>query len=275
MFTTLTEEPVAPPTPLVVEVPHGGLELDEATGRRIPREALDAGAVLADSDVGALELFRRACRGRATFIAATASRHVLDLNTEPRMPTAYEEKLPPGLGDVRRISQCGLRWHEPRRTSAELQGLVTMLFEPYHLAIAGALDHAAAQHRDVLLVSAHTFPSIAGRTPDVVIGTRHGATASHELREAFAQPFRAAGLVVALEEPFPGGYSVGRHARREQGRHALQLEVARHLVCQEGSPLLLANEALDALVALVMRSLDAALVTLDSMPPDEPQPGSS
>ncbi|MCC6523162.1 MAG: N-formylglutamate amidohydrolase [Polyangiaceae bacterium] len=225
------------PGPVVLEIPHAGVHLDAChlVPLRIPAQALEAGAPFADSDVGAALMWEGSERAGATRVVARLSRYVVDLNTEPRLPTDYEDKLPPGLGDRRVRSHAGVSWWEPRRTRAELAARYAEVLEPYHRAVASELERARALHGVSLLVSAHTYPD-GGRagTPDVVLGTRGAASAPAPLRDALARELAAEGLEVALEQPFPGGYALGRHAAADT--FALQLELARRLVCLPGDP---------------------------------------
>lgn len=256
------------PGPLVLEVPHAGLSLDTGDGPLVvPPHVLAADGPLADSDVGAARL----CEGepRARRVVAHVSRYVIDLNTAPRLPTDYEDKLPPGLGDVRVRSLAGVWWHAPRVSRATLEGRLSRLFEPYHEAVARELEASAARHGRALLLAVHTYPD-GGRpgTPDAVLGTRRGEAASAELREHAAASLAAHGLSVSLEEPFPGGYSLARHARPPRVS-AIQLELARRLVCAPGEPTRpQLDEARLARAAIVLRSLVTTLSDLLAGSPD-------
>ncbi|MBM4359296.1 MAG: N-formylglutamate amidohydrolase [Deltaproteobacteria bacterium] len=253
---------------VVVEVPHAGLALDEPTRRRLPRAALEGDAVLADSDVGADAIYGAAVDAGACCIVARLSRHVIDLNTAPRTPTAYEDKLPPQLRDVRRIAANGQTWYEAPPTRDEHERLVRTYLEPYHGAVAHELDRAVGRHGAALLLSGHTYPSRRG-LPDAVVGTRHGTTASADLRALVAARLEAHGLSVSLEVPFAGGHAVARHARPEERRFGLQLELARHLVVEPGrfelSPA--AVHRLASVVRDVVSHLDEALRQLAARAP--------
>jgi N-formylglutamate deformylase len=218
------------PGPVVIDVPHAGLALDSLAARTLPAAAVSARAVVADSDLGAAEIWRPTASVGAKVIVATMSRYVIDLNTEPRVPSAYDDKLPPQLRNVRRRSACGLRWEEPLPFSDEVEARVRRDFEPYHVELERALDDAFVFHNQAILISAHTFPSHTPDDADVVVGTRYGASAGADLRHLVAEFFRAQGLHVSLEDPFPGGYSLARHARPGEGRFGVQLEFARRLV---------------------------------------------
>jgi len=80
------------------------------------------------------------------------------------------------------------------------------------------------------------------------------------LRDALASAARDHGLSVGIEAPFPGGYSVLRHAGPDID--AIQLELGRSLVCSPGDR---RRPALDpervARMAEVLRSLVDVLAT--------------
>lgn len=251
------------PGPIVVEVPHAGLGLEPliARGLGLPSTALEAGAPWADSDVGAAAVCEGLEARGVRRVVATVSRYVVDLNTAPRLPTPYEDKLPPGLGDTHRLSCAGVRWWERRRSLAEVEELLAEVFEPYHEAIAAELAASRAHYGRAALLAVHTYPDRGRKdAADVVLGTRNGQCARPAVRDALARAARDHGLSVAIEAPFPGGYSVLRHAAPDID--AIQIELARALVCSPGD---LRRPALDpdrvARMAEVLRSLVDTLVT--------------
>jgi N-formylglutamate deformylase len=226
--------------PIVVEVPHAGLMIDDvaASFTKIPPDALAKGALVADSDIGADLVWEGSEAHGVTRVTARASRYVIDLNTEPKLPTPYEEKKPVELRMARRYSQCGLRWSEEPLPKTEIERRIRELFEPYHLRVHAELERARARHDAVVLVGSHTFPDPKRGIADVVLGTRHGAAASTSIRDAVADAARAHGFSVALEAPFAGGYASVRHARPHEGVHVVQIEVAKRLVSRasDGGP---------------------------------------
>jgi N-formylglutamate deformylase len=222
------------PGPVVVEIPHAGLVIDAAAARftEVPPKAAALEAVLADSDIGADLVWSESEAHGLTRIVARASRYVIDLNTEPKLPTPYEDKMPPGLRTVMHDSHCGVRWRADALPRSELERRIAEVFEPYHATIEAELERARSRHGAALLIGSHTFPDPQKRIADVVLGTRHGASASEALRDAVAEVARAHGFSVALEAPFAGGWSTVRHARRDDDVSVIQIEVARRLVCR-------------------------------------------
>lgn len=145
------------PGPVVVEVPHAGLFVDEISARftRAPERALAA-----DADLAADALFGDVGLAGAALVVATPSRFVIDLNTAPRVPTPYEDKLPPGLREVRRRSVSGEQWLESRPPRAEIERRIRGVFEPYHAEIAARLAALRGRHGVAILVSGHAYPDV-------------------------------------------------------------------------------------------------------------------
>lgn len=236
------------PAPLVVEVPHAGTDMVEQAlrFRQVPMWAIEAGAIEADADLGADLIWEGSEARGIPRVVATASRYLIDLNTPPRFPTPYEEKMPEPLNNLRRRSACGSCWSAAPLPRAEIERRVAAYLEPYHQAIAEQLELARVASSTVLL-SSHTFPD--GRAVpsdiDVVIGTARETSAPAALRSRIADVFRGAGLQVALETPFPGGLSLARHGRPADGVNAVQVEVRRSLLArtiQDGDTLRFALE---------------------------------
>lgn len=219
------------PGPVVVEIPHAGLVIDEDSARftKVPPAALEGGALLADSDIAADRLWLGAERAGITRVVARTSRHVIDLNTEPRFPTPREEKLPDAMREVKHRAHSGHWWWVPPLPRPEIERRIAAIAEPYHAAVTRALDHARARHGAAILISSHTFPEMRQTPCDVVLGTRRGATASAAIRDAVADVVTQRGFTVALEDPFPGAWSLARHGRPADCVSAIQIEIAQRL----------------------------------------------
>jgi N-formylglutamate amidohydrolase len=221
------------PGPIVVEIPHAGLVVDERAAPfvHLPKKALEAGALVEDADLGADLPWEGTELAGVTRVVARASRYVIDLNTNPRPPPRppFYEKEPEPRAFIRR-SHCGMNWRQEAIPKAEIERRISEVLEPYHRAIDVELERARALHGAACLVSSHTFHDRKRAVADVVLGTQNGAAARAALRDAVADVAREVGLSVALEEPFRGGWSLTRHARPAEGIEALQIEIARRLV---------------------------------------------
>ncbi len=258
------------PAPVVVEIPHAATAIDEraAAFTRIPERALQAGALEEDADLGADLIWQGTERAGVTRVVARGSRYVIDLNTDPRpspSPPFYETDPEPRKTLHR--SHCGVSWSQHGLPKPERERRIVEIFEPYHRAIATELERVRALHGVACLVSAHTFQDRRRAIADVVLGTLREKAAPAAVRDAAADVARAHGLTVALERPFPGGFSLARHARPDANVLAIQIEIARRLVVGDGEGRRSAPEAgavarLSEIAFAMVRALVAALADL-------------
>lgn len=243
-----------PPGPVVVEVPHAGLEIDPASAAftALPRDAERADVLHADADLGADAIWTGSEARGVTRVVARTHRYVIDLNTNPRpgaVPPFYDDD--PAPRPTIRRSAAGPSWLEPALPREEVARRVREIFDAYHDAIDRELDRSREAHGRAVLVASHTFPEGMAVSADIVVGTADGRTLDAELREVIVDVLRAAGLTVAVEAPFPGGFSITRHARLAEGIGAVQLELARRLVVEPGRSATVSAPAVERLGRVV------------------------
>lgn len=220
--------------PVLLSVPHSGRDYDES--------------VLANAAKGqrTLELLEDPLVDRLVWRAVAAGigaviqnvpRAVIDCNREadevdpasisgigssPIGPRARH-----GLGIIpSRTPRHGALWRRPI-DRAELHRRIEQVHAPYHRALADGLDRLRAIHGEALLLDCHSMPPRPGSTAEIVIGDRHGSSASAWLTAEAARLARDQGFRVALNDPYAGGAIIGRHGRPELGTHGLQLEICR------------------------------------------------
>jgi N-formylglutamate deformylase len=232
-------------TPLVVEVPHAGIDIPEDLRAEIlaPREA-----VLRDADLFVDQLYAAAPQRGAALLAAQISRYVVDLNRAPDdvdLETVRDHPAP------RRAQPRGVVWRvttegrpllrSPLDYSALRQRL-TRYHEPYHACLARELEQTRQRFGFVVLVAAHSMPSAVRRGPrdverraDVVPGTL-GRTSAHAcIIDVVEQHFRGAGLSVRHDDPYRGGYTTAHYGQPGHGQHAIQIELNRALYMDEAT----------------------------------------
>lgn len=243
-MTFWLERPARRPVPLIVEIPHAGTEIPEEVKDSLLIERQD---ILRDADLYVHELFQSAPTHGAIYLAARISRYVVDLNR-------FEHDLDPaavqGLPTARLESPRGLIWCQTtdgrpalRRplTPEELETRLARYYRPYHAALAAEIEALHAHFGYVVLLSAHSMPSMnrstgtssPRRRADVVPGSRGRTTASPRLIDAIETHFRSAGLSVRHDDPYRGGATTARWGRPHAGVHAIQLEINRALYMNE------------------------------------------
>lgn len=233
--------PSAGRAPIVVEVPHAGLELDAeaAASLTVPVRALAR-----DADLYVDELVAHLVAAGVTLLVARTSRYLVDLNRGEGDVDAASVVGGAGAG-----SPHGLVWSRATDGASclvsplsrrELDRRVARYHAPYHAALASLLDEARGQHGYAVLLCAHSMPSdgigLDGRVrprADVVPGSRGGASAAASVLRAVDEVCAAMSLSVRHDDPYRGGYSTGHYGRPDAGVHAVQIEVARRLYMNE------------------------------------------
>ena len=236
--------PERPASPVVLSVPHAGRDYRPELLRaaRLGKAVLET---LEDRLVD--RLIWRATTAGATAFVARAPRAEIDLNRDEREldPALIHPPLPSGslvqsartrggLGLVpSRIAGAGPIWRE-RIERAELNRRIEEIHQPYHRAIAKALDLARERFGAAILLDCHSMPPRArmaggAGAASVIFGDRHGTTIDADLLDAAVGAARALGYKTACNAPYAGGYVVGRHGRPRQGQHALQIELDRSI----------------------------------------------
>jgi N-formylglutamate deformylase len=228
--------------PFVFASPHSG-RLYPADF--VARSSLTPLVLRRSEDAFAEELFESAVERGAPIISARFPRAFLDVNraaseldnamfddalqVEVGAPSA---RVAAGLGVIPRIVRDGAEIYRGRLSPAEAEERLTRLYQPYHAALAGLIEETRARFGVAIVVDCHTMPAAAS-VPDIVFGDRYGASASSALMRHAELAFEAHGFSTARNTPYAGGYTTLLYGRRDQGVHALQIEVNRTLYLDE------------------------------------------
>lgn len=223
--------------PLVMASPHSGREFPAAflAASRLSRAQLRrAEDPLVD---GLLEGV-----AGVPVLMARHGRAYLDLNRaedelDPAMfdaPLAVmarrTERVGAGLGVLPRVAAQGLDIYRRRMAPAEAEARLAALHRPWHARITELLARAQARHGHAILIDCHSMPQPAGiLPPQIVIGDRHGSSASAALVALIERHFAAGGWRVGRNVPYAGGYTTAFHGAPEIGIHAVQIEIDRAL----------------------------------------------
>ena len=124
----------------------------------------------------------------------------------------------------------------------EVRARIHRCWQPYHAAVAAAIDAAHARHGYSIHLNCHSMPAIAGTHAtdfpglvhaDFVVGDRDGTTASPLLSRRICDHLRGLGYSVAYNHPYKGVELVRRYGDPAQRRHSIQLEINRRLYMDE------------------------------------------
>jgi N-formylglutamate amidohydrolase len=260
--------------PVVFNSPHSGRVYPE---RFLAMTRLDHLSIRQSEDAYVDELFARAPHLGAPMLRAHFPRAYLDVNREPWEldPTMFVEPLSDrfnttsprvaaGLGTLARVVAENKPIYRDRLTLDDARMRIEGIYHPYHSALQKLLTEAISAFGVALLIDCHSMPRITRSSdkaaPDIVLGDRYGTTCAPGLVDLVETVFAGAGLRVARNRPYAGGFATRSYGRPQHGVHALQIEISRHLYMNEVT--LAKNEGFDAIQALIER-LIFGLIGLD------------
>ncbi|MEK6606758.1 MAG: N-formylglutamate amidohydrolase [Myxococcota bacterium] len=231
-------------TPVVVEVPHAGLEVPAALKGPLVATPRD---LRADADLFVDRIYQGAPGRGAPLLCARVSRYVCDLNREP---DDVDARAVEGHSDPRPDSPRGFVWRlttdgKPALarplTRKEWQKRVDDVWASYHGVLEGLVAEAQAMCGHAILLSGHSMPSVgralhadSGRPrADIVVGWRGGESCAPRVKDLCVEHFRARGYSVAVDDPYRGGATTIRYGKPGEGVHAVQIEMSRALYMDE------------------------------------------
>ncbi len=260
--------------PLVFNSAHSGRDYPE---RFLRMTRLDHLSIRQSEDAFVDELFARAPHLGAPLIRAHFPRAYLDVNREPWEldPTMFVEPLSErfnttsprvaaGLGTLARVVAENKPIYRDRLTLDDARMRIEGIYQPYHATLQRLLTEAFGAFGVAVLIDCHSMPRLSRSGdrlgPDVVLGDRYGTTCAPILADLAEMVFAGAGLRVARNRPYAGGFCTRTYGRPQHGVHALQIELSRHLYMNEVT--LEKNEGFGAIRLLIDRLL-TTLIGLD------------
>ncbi|WP_439110178.1 N-formylglutamate amidohydrolase [Lentibacter sp.] len=235
-------------TSVVFASPHSGRDYPWTFLRKT---ILDAHTIRTSEDAFVDKLFSHAPKCGAPFLTAGAPRAYVDLNRAPDEldPALFEgvtarghnPRVASGLGVVPRVVAGGRAIYRGKLPVSEAERRINIYWRPYHQMLAKLLDQSRAAFGEAILIDCHSMPHEAMdmaarglvRRPEIVIGDRHGASASAEIVDRLDAAFTAAGLHVVRNVPFAGAYICQTYGRPSRGQHAIQIEIDRSIYMNE------------------------------------------
>lgn len=261
-------------SPLVFNSPHSGRDYP---GRFLAMTRLDHLSIRQSEDAFVDELYGRAPHLGAPLLKAHFPRAYLDVNREPWEldPTMFAEPLSErfnttsprvaaGLGTLARVVAENKPIYRERLSLEDARMRIEGIYQPYHATLQRLLSEAHVAFGLAVLIDCHSMPRLARAGdrlgPDIVLGDRYGTTCAPILVDLAEMVFTAAGLRVARNRPYAGGFATRTYGRPRHGVHALQIEVSRHLYMNEVT---LEKSGDFAAVRQLIERLLIALVGLD------------
>ena len=260
--------------PIVFNSAHSGRDYPD---RFLDMTRLDHLSIRQSEDAYVDELFARAPHLGTPLLHAHFPRAYLDVNREPWEldPQMFVEPLSDrfnttsprvaaGLGTLARVVAENKPIYRERLTLDDARMRIEGIYLPYHSTLQRLLSDAHGAYGSAVLIDCHSMPRIARSgdrlAPDIVLGDRYGTTCAAPIVDLVEMVFAGAGLRVARNRPYAGGFIARTYGRPQHGIHALQIEIGRHLYMNEVT--LEKSEGFGAIRQLADR-LTLALIGLD------------
>ena len=240
-------------TPLVLDSPHSGVSYPDDFGY-----TCDLSVLRRAEDTHVEKLYDFAPALDVAWIEALFPRSYLDANrnTTDIDVSLFDEpwpdpvttdlgalkKLRLGKGLIWRTTDDGLPIYRRALSVAEVRARINNCWQPYHAAVALAIDAAHARHGYSIHINCHSMPAIASSHAtefpgeahaDFVVGDRDGSTASGPLVKLICEHLRGCGYSVSYNHPYKGVELVRRYSNPLMQRHSVQVEINRKLYMDE------------------------------------------
>lgn len=225
-------------TPLLLSLPHVGVEIPQAIRDRVLPRAL----ALEDTDWHLDRLYAFAEAMGASIIVPRFSRYVIDLNRPPENTPMYPGANNTSLCPTRFFSGDPLYRQGQEPDDDEIKRRREQYWLPYHHALEAELSRIETEHGHAVLFDAHSIRSelpwlFEGRLDDLNLGTANGASCGPVLRAALGAVFAAqTGFSHVVDGRFKGGHITRQHGRPAARRHAVQLEMTWRCYMREEPP---------------------------------------
>lgn len=225
-------------SPLLVSIPHTGVEIPSWLRARLANEAV---AALPDTDWHLHELYDFVAELGATTIHARYTRYLVDLN-RPRT----QEKLYPGQAETELVPTLTFAGEPIYRdgeapTRAEIDRRVADYWQPYHDRLAAELDALRREFGYALLFDAHSIVGVVPRLhpdalPDLMLGDVDGRSCAAALSDAVFAVQEASAYHAVRNFRFKGGHITRGYGQPDARVHALQLEMSQRIYMDERPP---------------------------------------
>jgi N-formylglutamate deformylase len=247
-------------TPLLISLPHDGVELPEGVAARLTPEALR----LPDTDWHVSRLYEFAVELGASVLRPRYSRYLIDLNRPPDDASLYPGQNTTGLCPTLRFDGGDVYLPGQRPGGDEIQARLTYYWRPYHDALREELERLRAQHGRVVLWDGHSIRGEApflfeGRLPDFNLGTADGGSCRPELQQSLEAVLAAQDAFTHVSNGrFKGGYITRHYGSPGERIDAVQLELGQRNYMDEDTYLY--DELKAARVQTVIRRMLQACV---------------
>jgi N-formylglutamate deformylase len=214
---------------LVLGMPHAGTTMPEAIAASMTLEAL----AQPDTAHHVKRLTDFAVGGDITTIESVYCRYVIDLNRSPDGLNRFAGTNNTTLCTVERFDHAPIYLDGVGPDAEEVGRRLQLYWQPYHAALAAALETARATLGCAVLLDIHTIPPDVARfydtlSPHFSLKSGAGICAAPELvRRVEAALAEDDHYEVETDGRFKGGYIVQHYGDPARGVHSLQIEISQ------------------------------------------------
>lgn len=234
---------------LVLDSPHSGHDFPADFDACVTeRELRDGEDVYVDELWGAapsLGIPLLAARFPRTYL--DPNRHVGDVDPgllDRPWPWEYvpSGKARIGKSLVWRTLEDGRPIYARRLKPEEVRRRIDAFHRPYHDALVSLLEQSFLKNGRVYHVNCHSMRSVAGKQSDdgegrvradFVLGDRDGTTCEPGFTAFVRARLEEMGYTVKVNDPYKGVELVRAYSKPAEGRHSLQVEIAKRLYMNE------------------------------------------
>jgi N-formylglutamate deformylase len=224
-------EPVGGKVPVILSVPHSGVEFPEELKSHFHSEMA---AQPDDTDWFVHDLYNFAPQLGITVIHAKYSRWIIDLNRDPESKPLYTDgRIITAL--VPTTDFLGNEIYVDKKfvpAPEEIERRLENYYRPYYQKIENLLQERIEEFGQVLLWDAHSIrrfvPTIREEAfPDLILGDNDEKSAGKQVIEVALSGLKAGKYGVNHNSPFKGGHITRYFGKPKNNVHALQLEMAK------------------------------------------------
>ena len=197
-------------SPLLISIPHSGVEIPKSIQNRINQQAK---RIHTDWQ---LDLLVRDFP--FTIIASKLSRYVVDVNR-----SKYSSKTST-LPIIPRYDESGSPLFKQYPSKSLQQQWIKDYYTPYYNTILEQITLKKQNHSIFCLLDLHSYDDQYFNTDKIIVGTRERTTISKESLNYILNCFKKVALTTQLDKPFKGG-NIIHEVSKQSNVEAIQIEI--------------------------------------------------
>ncbi len=213
--------------PILVSMPHNGVEIPESIAARMTNSAKR----VIDTDWYLDQLYDFSKSQGCYLICPRYNRYVIDLNRPQNDESLYPGQDTTELCPTTQFDRQPIYLNNELPSQQEIKQRIQDYWLPYHNQLESTLKQIRAEFGGALLFEAHSIKSqvprfFEGKLPDFNFGTNNQQSCAKELSE-LVDSWSPPGFTKVLNGRFKGGYITRAYGRPNDNIHAIQLELSQ------------------------------------------------